>query len=273
MAPVAKDAAVERSSDDHGDAPLGAERQKGVAGSAVEQGPAPRKQHQVDRCNPCNRERRLAFVQPDADSADLPGCLEVEQRRQGVVHDLAEACRLVFAVRPAIGIVHQDDVDAVEPEPSEARVERAANTVPAVVERNLEGWNTDEPVPVVVLADGWLEQPADLAGQDIVAARLASEKPAEPALAQTVTVERGGVEVADTSLPGAVERGMCLIVGDGPAQIADRPAAEAEAGGGNAGPSERARGEGRCHERLLPGRCRADKSKPAAQGRGHGTVR
>jgi hypothetical protein len=79
-----------------------------------------------------------------------------------------------------------------------------------------------------------LQDPPDLAGQDIVVPLLGPQETVEPGLGQAEPVKRRRIEVAATRLPGFAEDRVGLLVADGAIEIAQGRGAEPELGEGQA---------------------------------------
>ncbi len=171
-----------------------------------------------------------------------------------------------------IGIVDERDVDPVQAEAVQARLQAAQDAVGAEVEPPDVAGGHGEALGVAVgRADGasgvgmarraaGLEQAADLGGDDVVIARAVPQRVAEAALGQAEAVVRRGVEGPDPAVPGRVDGGPGVVVAHLGEQVPDRRAAEGQLGDVDRRPAEaaqRKRGLRRCrgsrsgHERGL----------------------
>ena len=182
-----QDAAVEDAGGEQLDAALGAERQQLVGGGAVEQRVATREEDHVGVAALDEGHCGLHDVRADTDARrELPRSLD---RASSLLH--------VF-----LRVVEEHDVDGVEPEPSEAPGERAADALGAEVEDRLERRRTVE-----LRARGTRPEHApDLGRERVLLARPAGEGLSEPLLREPRPVERGRVEEADPEAPRRVDR-------------------------------------------------------------------
>lgn len=189
-----EDARVEGSRDHDGHTAFGAALEQRQTG-AVEQGPSSSEHHDIDIGLLDDPQRRLPLVHPDPDGPDYPLVAQRHQRGQRA------GDRLVDVV---IGVVHIDDVDAVELHPGEARLQTAPHPVTGVVEdtdevvAHVEGVRHVGPRRVGVR----LEEPADLGTEHVGVAGPTGEGGAEAALRQAEAVVRCRVVVAHSLLPG-----------------------------------------------------------------------
>ena len=153
---------------------------------------------------------------------------------------------------PGVEIVDQQDVDPIDPEPLQAVLERAHHAVVAVVEHGLE-FEAAEPL---ILDGVGPERPAqdaaDLGRYDVVAARLAIERPAERMLGKSAPVPRRGVEIAHAAVPRGRDERPGLVVVDAVEELAERRGSEAELGDADVRPAELARLQGREIAPLMP---------------------
>ena len=124
----------------------------------------------------------------------------------------------------------QDDVDAVETQPLEARVERAADSVGREVEvgdlvRHVaEHAGRDRASPGVSSRPTFVDTTISSRGRD--RQRLAQTPFGEP-----MAVERSGVEHPDAAVECRVDGRPCVFVADRRVQVAERGGAEAEPAG------------------------------------------
>ena len=75
---------------------------------------------------------------------------------------------------------------------------------------------------------GGSQQAADLGGQHIRLSAVTSQQIPEPALAQPLPVVRRGIVVAKTGLPGGVQQGAGVALGEFVIKIAKRRATKAQ---------------------------------------------
>jgi hypothetical protein len=135
-----------------------------------------------------------------------------------------------------VGVVDERDVDPVQAQPAQARLEAAADAVGAVVESPDQVAGDVEPFVVAPDARaaagcrGRLEQPADLGGDHVLVPRPVTQGRAEPALGPAEAVVRRGVEEPDAAVPGRVDRRPRVVVGHRGEQVPDRRAAERDLG-------------------------------------------
>src|SRR5690606_1859516 len=143
--------------------------------------------------------------------------------------------RFLRTVVEDVDVVRIEDVDAVDAEPLERRLEGTHHAVIGVVvdfaaRRRLEELADAGPF----LGRAYLQEPADLGGKSIVVALLAAQKAVEARFGKAKAVERRRVEVTAARLPRGFQRGVRLLVGDGAVEVAQGCRAEAELGEGDA---------------------------------------
>ncbi len=218
-----EDAGVEHAGRQHGDAPLGTQRQQLVQRRLLEQRVPPGDQHHVHVGPADELGERGDDVHAEPDPAEHALVAQLGERRQGAVERLGDV---------VLRVVHERDVDPVGPQPAEAGLQAAQRAVPAVVAAARERRRHVEALGVALpRAAGVVhEQPADLGGQHVVVARAAGEGGAEAAFGQAEAVVRGGVEVADAAGPRGVHDRPRVLAGHGPEEVAQLGAAEAERG-------------------------------------------
>jgi hypothetical protein len=154
------------------------------------------------------------------------------QRGVGAVEDLGVVL---------VGIVDEQDVDAVQAKALEARRDRAQDAVAAVVAPAPVRRGHGEALVVVAghLGDR-LEQPSDLRGQDELVTRALGERGADAPLGEAEPVVRRGVEVAHAELPRRVDGRARIRVGRGAVEIAELGTAQSQARQLDAGVPDRA---------------------------------
>jgi hypothetical protein len=233
--------AVEHAGGDHRDAALLAQRQQHVQRRGVQQGVAAGQQHHVHVGVQHQVGEHLPLVHPRADGADHPGRAELVQGRVG---------RLDRLTPVVVRVVQQRDVDAAEPEPLQAGVQRPPHAVGAEVPDALVGGRHVEPLGVPAGARLRDEYPADLGRQHVLVPGAGGQRAAEPPLRQAEAVVGGGVEEAHARPPGGADRAGGVPLADRPVQVPDRGAAEAERRHRHATASQR---RGAHHRLPLPG--------------------
>ena len=130
--------------------------------------------------------------------------------------------------------MHEQDVDTVEAEALQAVVERAPDRVVAIVVVDVERHRRAEAVPLRGVAGG-LQQPAGFGGQNISFALPPPEHVADTALAQTLAVVGGRIEITEAGVPCRVEESRGIGIVERPVETAERRTAEAEDGDREAG--------------------------------------
>ena len=141
------------------------------------------------------------------------------------VHRLAIPRGVVGPVRHQADVVDQHHVDPAHPEPLEARRQGVPRGGRRVVEHGHEGRRVDVGVTGRRLGGARHEAPADLGREDERVARLAAKSRADALLAEPVTVERRGVEIAHARGPGRAHRVHGLRLGDRAEEVPEgRPA-------------------------------------------------
>ena len=108
----------------------------------------------------------LDAIDADPDRAQHALGPQLLQCGIGTLHRLAKAARLLVAVIVAVDVVDQRDVDLADPKPLKASVDRAHDTIVAVIVENLERQSFD--VRARILSN-WqrLEQSPNLGGKHI----------------------------------------------------------------------------------------------------------
>ncbi len=175
--------------------------------------------------------RRLVHVRPDR-THDTLGT-EPFEGRVGVIQG-----GLPMAVR----VVDVQDVNALQPETLEARLDRAADAVRGVVEHHLPAAHPRVERVVLITEGLWVDvvpgpdsarranQPADLGRQHELVPGPAREGAAHRPLGRAVAIQRGNVEVADPDRPGVLHRRRRVRRRHGLEQAADRRPAKGQPG-------------------------------------------
>ena len=230
------------AADDDADAAFGAARELALEHFLLEQCVAHRQKEEID-VEEVEEARNAAHgVEARPDPADHPGLAQFRKRPPPACLEVdeigVERSRIVI---PGVEVVNEQDVDPVDPEPLEAVLERAHDAVVAVVEHGLEL----EPAQPLVLDGVRPQRPAqdaaDLGRYDVVAARLAIERPAERVLGKPSSVPWRGVEIAHAAVPRGADQSAGLIVVNAIEQFAERRGAKAKLGHAHVRPAELAR--------------------------------
>ncbi|MHC2600169.1 hypothetical protein ACVL92_000983 [Bradyrhizobium liaoningense] len=127
-----------------------------------------------------------------------------------------------------VGIMHEQDVDAVEPKARQALLDRSHHPVMAEIEHRPLARRA---LVVLVLGGSAIrcaQQTADLGRDDVGVARLLPQECAQPPLGKTKAIERRGVEEADAGRPGARDRRLRIGIADGGEQSTERSGTETD---------------------------------------------
>ena len=128
-------------------------------------------------------------------------------------------------------IVPVEDVEAVDAEPLQRILDRAHDAVIAVVEDLAARRRIEEfPDPRALFRLAEAEPAADLGREHVGIALLAAQEMVDARLGEAEAVKGRGVEIADASIPGGVQRRLRLVFRIGAVKIAGRGGAEAEFG-------------------------------------------
>src|SRR5262249_51609318 len=130
-------------------------------------------------------------------------------------------------------IVDPYKVDAIETEPFQAVVDRTLCSVSRVVVDDLVGAaELEEPTLLSEVTRSRLSvvenQPADLGAEHVVVTCVFAQHPTETNLRQAGAIERRGVEIARSLVPGRFHGGGGFLVRDATKHVAKRRRAEAE---------------------------------------------
>ena len=185
-------------------------------------------------------------VEARADPADDPGFAQFRERPPPARLELGEIgverCGIVV---PGVEVVNQEDVDPIDSETLEAVLERAHHAIVAIIEHGLEF----EPAQPLILDGVGSQRPtkdaSDLGRYDVVAARLAVERPPERMLGKSASVPRRRIEIAHAPGPGGRDEPRSVIVVNAIEELAERRGSEAELGDADIRPAELARLQGR----------------------------
>jgi hypothetical protein len=163
-----EDAGVVGSADHHADAAALARREQAVQRRLLQQRIAAGEQEEVGIELGQHALARGDLVDAKADRGDRAGSAQLVERLPAAASGQLRPPALVGrrrAVRPRLGVVDVEDVDAAEPEPLETRVERGQHALATIVEAHLQRRRCDVDACPLVAGRGRLEQPADL-GRD-----------------------------------------------------------------------------------------------------------
>ena len=164
----------------------------------------------------------LPFVHAEADGAHRAGIAQLAHGAIAAVEKFAHARGVRIAMREPADVVAQQDVDARNAETLEALGMRTHDRVVAVVEHRRERPRREIALAAdaCILRTGGHEAAADLGGDHRRRLR-ATQRLAEPQLAQAEAVERRGVEVAHARGEGLAHRGAGIFIGELAIQVAD----------------------------------------------------
>ena len=206
---------------DHADPALQRQGKQVVKGGLIEQAVAARHHHDVDVASADELRQHRGLVHAGADRPDHPLLAQLDQRIDA---------RRGGLVPVIVGIVEVDDVDVVDTQPLQARVERAQDPVPAEVPLPPGRGRNDEAVVVefVGAIGGRHEQPAHFGRDHVVVARILRERTAQARLGEPESVVRRGIEVAHSSGPCRSGRIVRRGIGGLAEQIAEWRRAEPE---------------------------------------------
>jgi hypothetical protein len=167
-----------------GDVAAQALREERGGGLLVQQRVAARQHQAVDIGLRDEGLQDIDIVESGTEGADRAFRAQLGERGNGTAQRLLQALVDALAVVAPVHVVDQGNVDAVDPETPEARLERAHGPVVAVVELNLEGASTDEKALRDPAVGGRPQQLADLGRQHPLTARASREGTAQPLFLQ-----------------------------------------------------------------------------------------
>ena len=127
-----------------------------------------------------------------------------------------------------VGIVHEQDIDAVEPKARQALLHRTHHAVITEIEHRPLARRALVMLVLGGSAIGRTQQAADLGRDGVGVTGLLPQECAKPPFREAKAVERRGVEEADSERPGAGDRGFRIGIADGAEQSAERGGTEAE---------------------------------------------
>ncbi len=233
-----QDARVEHAAEHDADAFFLRQREKFLERRLLEQRIASGAQHDVEVAGAGIAGQPAGVVEPDADAADHFLGAQLVERDVGAGHRLLEARLAGVAVGPAVGVVNQQQIEAVEPEPDQRLLDRAPHAVIGVVVDAAMRESADE----ARLAHARLPRlhaPPDLGRQHEFFARNPAERSADAMLGQAVAVMRRGVEQRHARLEGGAHRADRRRVVEHAVDVAQRRAAESQRRHLDAGAAER----------------------------------
>ncbi|MNM94929.1 hypothetical protein D3C81_1073490 [compost metagenome] len=224
-------ARVERAADHDGVAAFHAGVQQRRQRSLLQQGIAAGQQGAIEVEFRHRAQHDLALVDAEAYGFHLAaGSQFIEGAKTAASRQLAPVLLIVFAMRGLANIVHEQDIDALEPQPLQAVLVRTQHAVIRVVVMGTERQRRGK--AVVAGAHGGVgpHQPSHLGADHKFMAGPFAQRRAETALGLGIAIERRRVEEAHAGIPRAIERDARLRVADGLVQAAYRRAAHADAG-------------------------------------------
>src|SRR5262249_33153420 len=130
-------------------------------------------------------------------------------------------------------VVNPHEVQPVDAEAVEAVLDRPQRAVRRVVVDHAVGPAELEEVALLAEAPRSRfhvveDQPADLGTEHVLVALVFGQRPAQAHLGQAGAVQWRRVEVADALLPGGIDRGGLLLLGDDAEHVAQRRGTEAQ---------------------------------------------
>src|SRR5262249_13057894 len=178
------------------------------------------------------------FARLDGVHAEAPGLDNAPLAQLGERAERPRACGLepgepLVAVEVTREVVNPHEVQPVDAEALEAVLDRAQRAVRRVVIDHAVGPAELEEVPLLAevprsrfhLVD---DQPADLGTEHVLVALAFGQRPAQAHLGQAGAVQWRRVEVADALLPGGIDGGGRLLLGDVAEHVAQRRGTEAQ---------------------------------------------
>lgn len=234
-----EDAGAVGAADDHADALLLRHRQQALEGvPVVEEGVAAGEEEAV-RAGLVEGQGeldRLGLVDAEAPGPDDALVAQAGQDPEGAGAGLLELGQPLVAVEVLGDVVDPDDVQAVGAQALEAVLDGALGGLGGPDVQHLVGVAVLEQAALLAEFAGTLLQlveddAADLGGEHVLVAGLGGEDLAEALLGETGAVEGGAVVVADALLPGGLDGGGGLLVGDRAEHVAERGGAVAELAG------------------------------------------
>src|SRR5262249_9771313 len=144
------------------------------------------------------------------DRLDLAGLFQFLKRPEATaaIQLVQAGCHALLGPKiPEVQVVDQERVDAVQAKPRQAVLVGSEDAVAGVVEAHLQ-WESAGPATAVVVGRiAWADQDSpDLRAQHEAVPRLSLEHAPHAVLALAGPVPRRGVEVADASRVGGLDR-------------------------------------------------------------------
>ena len=171
------------------------------------------------------------LVDAGPDRLDLAAAAQLLERPPAAADQLAQIGLDLGlgGVMPVVEVVDDQQIDAVHAETLHAVLVGPHDRVVAVVEDMIELQAARPEALIEPLRIAWrLEHAADLGRQHELGARLAVEEAAEAVLGLAAPVPGCCVVVADTLVPGRLQRRLGVGLGHLDEQLAERRAAQAE---------------------------------------------
>jgi hypothetical protein len=178
----------------------------------------------------------LGLVDAQSPGPDDAFVAQAGQDAEGSGAGLFELLDPGVAVEVLRDVVDPDDVEAVDAHTAEAALDGALGGVGGPLVEDLVGVAVLEQAALLAeVGDVGLrfveDDPADLGGQHVGVAGLGREHLAQALLGEAGAVEGCGVVVADALVPGGLDSGAGVLVGDRAEHVAQRGGAEAETAG------------------------------------------
>ncbi len=177
---------------------------------------------------------RLDLVHPKAPGLDHAFFAQPAQHPECALAGHVEVFQPFVAIEVLGDIVNPDDIQAVGAQALEAVLDGTQRGIGGVVVDDLVRPAMGEHPGLLAQVTGGdvfdfvEDHPADLAAQHILVPRMPGQGLAEADLRQPGTVERRGVEVTHTLLPGGLDGGERFVLGNGPEHVAQRGGAKTQ---------------------------------------------
>src|ERR1700722_16117148 len=226
-------AGIEWSADHHGDLLFLAERQETRQRLLFEKGVAAREKERVEVGGARQFLGDLPFIDSGPNGLDRARRPQLVQGAIASFHKLPDPRVGGFpaSVGEDIDIVAVNDIHVVETEALEREFERAHHTVVGIVEAlpPRRGFK-EHALTCTFRRLTQIEQPADLGGNQIGAARLRTQETVQSGLGKSQPVKRRGVKVATASRPDGVQHRARFLFHHRSIEIAERHSPETELG-------------------------------------------
>lgn len=195
----------------------------------VEQGIAPGHHDGIERAGLDEPRCDIALVDADTDRLDMTGLSEIVERPVAALDGLVETPLVGIPVGEAVDIVDIDQIEIGNAETVCRLLERTHRSGIAVVEDRLEPqWRGPQTV-IDLLAIGRRHIAAGLGRDGDGLAVDGSQEGAKAQLAETMAIERRGVEIAHSAVIGGSQNIGRLRLRHIPVERSDAACAEAEA--------------------------------------------